>query len=72
MNTELRELAFNRAPLSKVREVAVASGMRNLLGDGKLKILDGDTTLEEIARITQIEGVVDTDAESGDDEPLAA
>jgi len=59
MNSELREMAFNRAPLSKVREVAANSGMRNLLGDGRIKILNGQTTLEEIARITQIEGVVD-------------
>ncbi len=61
MNSELREMAFNRAPLSKIRDVAENSGMRNLLGDGRLKILAGQTTLEEIARITQIEGVVDSD-----------
>ncbi|MCC6680992.1 MAG: Flp pilus assembly complex ATPase component TadA, partial [Phycisphaeraceae bacterium] len=63
MNNELREMAFNRAPLSKIRDVAENSGMRNLLGDGRLKILAGQTTLEEIARITQIEGVVDADEE---------
>ncbi|MEX0746251.1 MAG: GspE/PulE family protein [Phycisphaeraceae bacterium] len=69
MNNELRELAFNRAPLSKVRQAAATSGMRNLLGDGRLKILDGETTLEEISRITQVEGLVDL-AEA--DEDLAA
>ncbi len=61
MNAEIRELAFNRAPLSKIREVAVASGMRNLLGDGRLKALAGQTTLQELGRITQVEGLVDID-----------
>ncbi len=67
MNSEIRELAFNRAPVSKIRQAAIAGGMRNLLGDGRLKILEGKTTLEEIGRITQMEGIVE-DAE----EELAA
>ncbi len=69
MNNELRELAFKRSPLVQIRQAALASGMRNLLGDGKLKILDGATTMEEISRITQVEGVVDVD--SDDDEEAA-
>jgi type IV pilus assembly protein PilB len=64
MNTELRELAFARSAVNKLRVAANATGMRNLLGDGKLKILDGETTLEEIARITQVAGV----SESSTDE----
>ncbi|MEM8737357.1 MAG: ATPase, T2SS/T4P/T4SS family [Planctomycetota bacterium] len=67
MNSELRELAFNRAQVSKIRAAAVASGMRTLLGDGKLKVLDGQTTLSEISRIAQVEGVVELD-----DDDLAA
>lgn len=59
MNTDLRELAFNRAPLGKVRQAAVATGMRTLLGDGRLKVLDGRTSIEEIARLAQVEGIVD-------------
>ncbi len=57
MNTELRELAFKREPLNHIRATAVASGMRNLLGDGRLKILEGMTTLDEVARITQAENL---------------
>lgn len=79
MNSEIRELAFNRAPLSKIRAVAEASGMRNLLGDGKLKILDGQTTLEEIGRMTQVEGVIEVEDAGGgatdhedEDDQLAA
>ncbi len=59
MNSELRDLAFKRSPVSAIRQAAIAGGMRNLLGDGRLKILDGETTLEEVARLAQVEGVVD-------------
>ncbi len=69
MNNELRELAFNRAPLTHIRKAAQASGMRNLLGDGRLKILDGQTTLEEVSRITQIEGLIEN---AEQDEEVAA
>ncbi|MEX0775610.1 MAG: ATPase, T2SS/T4P/T4SS family [Phycisphaeraceae bacterium] len=68
MNSELRDLAFKRAPLVQMRQAAMATGMRNLLGDGKLKILEGATTMDEVSRITQVAGVVDTEAE----EPTAA
>ncbi len=68
MNNELRELAFKRSPLVQIRQAALATGMRNLLGDGRLKILEGATTMEEISRITQVEGVVDVD----DDEEATA
>ncbi len=62
MNAELRDLAFKRAPVNQIRTAAIGSGMRNLLGDGKLKILDGFTTPDEISRIAQVEGVVDVDS----------
>ncbi|MGB9626844.1 MAG: type II/IV secretion system protein, partial [Phycisphaerae bacterium] len=58
MNNELRELAFNRAPTAQIRKVARASGMRTLLEDGKRKILKGVTTMEEVARHAQAEGLV--------------
>ena len=56
MNSEIRDLAFERAAISKLREAAIRSGMRSLLGDGKIKILRGDTTPSEVARFAQIEG----------------
>jgi len=58
MNNELRELAFNRAPTNQVRRAAQAAGMRNLLEDGKIKILNGITTPDELVRITQAEGLL--------------
>jgi len=59
MNSEIRDLAFNRSTVSDIRTAAYASGMRNLLGDGKLKILEGKTTMAEIAKIAQVEGTVE-------------
>jgi type IV pilus assembly protein PilB len=58
MNNELRELAFTKAPTTELRKAAKASGMKTLMEDGKIKIFKGITTPEEIARITQTEGVV--------------
>ena len=56
MTTEVRELAFERASIAKIREAGIRAGMRSLLEDGKIKILRGDTTPDEIARFAQIEG----------------
>ena len=56
MNSEIRQLAFERSGIAKLRAAAVRGGMRGLLGDGKLKILKGMTTPDEIAKFAQIEG----------------
>jgi type IV pilus assembly protein PilB len=53
MNAELRELAFKLAPSSELRKAALNSGMRPLYEDGRLKVLNGTTTPEEIARVSQ-------------------
>ena len=58
MNTELRELAFNQSPTTQLRAAARAAGMRTMLEDGRLKILAGVTTPEDLLRVTQAEGVV--------------
>ena len=57
MNQQIRELAFERAAVTELRKAALASGMRPLLEDGKIKILHGVTSPAEIARIVQVEGV---------------
>ena len=72
MNSEIRELAFNRAPVNKIRKAALAGGMRDLLGDGKLKILEGKTTLEEVSKIAQVEGVVEMVDEEAEEDELVA
>ena len=55
MNSELRELAFNRAGIAEIRRAAKATGMNTLLTDGQRKILGGITSLEELARLAQAE-----------------
>jgi type II secretory ATPase GspE/PulE/Tfp pilus assembly ATPase PilB-like protein len=58
MNNEIRTLAFERAATNKVRKAAIASGMKTLLQDGKLKVLNGITTAEEVVKVAQVEGVI--------------
>ncbi len=58
MNSELRELAFKRAPTGELRQAAKASGMRTLAEDGILKVFKGISTPEEVSRNAQVEGVV--------------
>jgi type IV pilus assembly protein PilB len=58
MNSELRNLAFERAPSNRVRKAAIASGMKTLLDDGKIKVLAGSTTAEEIVKVASVEGLV--------------
>lgn len=53
MNNEIRELAFNRAPLGQIRQAGERAGMKSLVQDGKIKVLRGDTTAEEISRFAQ-------------------
>lgn len=58
MNSRIRELSFAKAPANEIRKAARATGMRTLLNDGKMKIFNGVTTLEEVAKTTQAEGLV--------------
>ena len=58
MTSALRQLAFDRAPLSDIRKAAIASGMNTLLDDGKMKIRHGITTPEEVAKTAQAEDVM--------------
>jgi type IV pilus assembly protein PilB len=58
LNSEIRELAFTKAPTVELRKAAIASGMRTLMEDGKIKIFRGITTPKEVAKIAQTEGVM--------------
>ena len=62
MDATIREAAFQLAPVSELRRLALQNGMRPLVEDGKLKVLSGTTTPAEIARVSQVEegtGVID-------------
>jgi type II secretory ATPase GspE/PulE/Tfp pilus assembly ATPase PilB-like protein len=58
MNNELRTLAFERSPTNKIRKAALAGGMKSLLADGRIKVLNGVTTAEEVVKVAQVEGIV--------------
>jgi type IV pilus assembly protein PilB len=58
LNSEIRELAFSKAPTMEIRKACVASGMRTLMEDGKIKIFNGITTPQEVAEIAQTEAIL--------------
>ena len=49
---EIEHLAVERASAGEIRKVAVAAGMVTLRDDGLRKALQGNTTLEEVIRVT--------------------
>jgi type IV pilus assembly protein PilB len=51
LNEEIQDLTVKRAPLSEVRNAALAHGMKTLKQDGFQKVLEGQTTVEEIMRV---------------------
>jgi type II secretion system protein E len=65
LNEALRPLILNRAPASTIANKAMEGGMRTLRTDGWNKVKAGQTTIEEVLRVTQIEehldGLVDVD-----------
>jgi type IV pilus assembly protein PilB len=56
MNTEIADLILRRAPISEIRDAAVASGMTTLLQDGWRKVLAGITTPQEVLRVVTTVG----------------
>lgn len=56
MNAEIRELTFNKAQASDIRKAAIAAGMKELVEDGRTKVLNGVTTPQEIASVSQFDG----------------
>src|SRR3954462_917515 len=55
LNEALRPLILNRAPASTIAQKAIDFGMRTLRTDGWNKVRNGQTTIEEVLRVTQIE-----------------
>jgi type II secretory ATPase GspE/PulE/Tfp pilus assembly ATPase PilB-like protein len=59
LNEALRPLILQRAPASTISQKAMEGGMRTLRTDGWNKVRDGQTTIEEVLRVTQIEEHLD-------------
>ena len=55
----IRPLVMDRADAATIRRAATDHGMRTLRDDGAEKVLAGLTTVEEVVRVTQEEGVGD-------------
>jgi type IV pilus assembly protein PilB len=51
INEEVADLTVKRAPLSEIRNAALANGMKTLKMDGFQKVLEGTTTVEEVMRV---------------------
>ncbi len=52
IDNDIRELILGKASSNKIREVAIAKGMVPLKENALAKVLRGETTLEEFARLT--------------------
>ncbi|OHB80966.1 MAG: general secretion pathway protein GspE [Planctomycetes bacterium RBG_16_64_10] len=52
-NDEIRHLAVERAGSHVIKKAAVAAGMRTLRQDGWSKVLAGQTTVDEVIRVTR-------------------
>jgi type II secretion system protein E len=60
LNESLRPLILNRSPASTIAQRAIEFGMRTLRTDGWNKVKAGQTTIEEVLRVTQIEEHLDS------------
>jgi general secretion pathway protein E len=50
---EVRNLVMNRDDASNIKRAACENGMHTLREDGALKVLSGETSIEEVLRVTQ-------------------
>ncbi len=55
LNEHIRSMIIRRASAGEIKREAVIHGMAPMRQDGWLKVLAGDTTIEEILAVTQIE-----------------
>ena len=55
MTTDLQDLIVSGAPLNEMKQLAASQGHRTLYQDGLIKAARGQTTLQEIARVTLAE-----------------
>lgn len=51
MNDKIKQLTVDNAPSFKILQQAVEDGMITMLQDGILKVLEGETSLEEVYRV---------------------
>lgn len=55
MSEQIERLAVKKAPASEIAEAAITEGMVTMEQDGLVKALTGETTLDEVLRVTKTE-----------------
>jgi len=55
VNEAIRPFVLNRSPANTIAQKAIEQGMRTLRTDGWNKVKNGETTIEEVLRVTQME-----------------
>jgi general secretion pathway protein E len=53
MNDELRRAVMRHAGMGEIEQIARQSGMRTMYEDGIIKAMMGETTIEEVLRVTE-------------------
>jgi general secretion pathway protein E len=53
MTDAVRRLILHRGEAKELQQVAVEEGMRTMYDDGMMKALAGETTIEEVLRVTR-------------------
>jgi type II secretory ATPase GspE/PulE/Tfp pilus assembly ATPase PilB-like protein len=59
VNESIRPFILSRAPATTIAQKAIEQGMRTLRTDGWTKVKNGETTIDEVLRVTQIEEHMD-------------
>ncbi len=54
VDDKIKELIFNKASESVILKQAINSGMRTLVESGVMKVLAGMTTLDEVAKVSEV------------------
>ena len=62
MTSAIRDMTFKGEPTQALRKVARKQGMHTLFEDGMIKAMKGQTTIDEILRITHQESLAETTA----------
>lgn len=52
ISEDIERMTLARAPASELKRAAISAGMTTLRQDGLLKVVAGDTTLDEVIRVT--------------------
>ena len=55
LNDEIRNMIVTRTATGLIKQAAIRNGLRTLREDGMQKVIAGETTLDEVMRVTQLD-----------------